>query len=92
MAEEQGSSLSQATNYEKMAEFWDAHSTADYDEETYEVEMTFDPSARQNWVRIEPDLLAELHHIAQKRRISAQTLVNLWLKQGVTEAKVNTAA
>ena len=36
--------ISQASSYEEMAEFWEAHSVADYDEQTYEVDMEFDPA------------------------------------------------
>jgi hypothetical protein len=42
-----------------MADFWDSHSLADYADQTYEVEMTFDPLARRRTVAIEPELLAE---------------------------------
>lgn len=81
------SSISKAGSYEEMAEFWDNHSTADYDEVTYEVELTFDPAARRTWVGIEPELLTELRRIARERRISTQTLVNLWLSQRVASLK-----
>jgi hypothetical protein len=90
MANENVSSISKAGSYEEMAEFWDTHSTADYDEATYEVELTFDSAARRTWVGIEPELLAELRQIARERRISTQTLVNLWLSQHVAALKAQT--
>jgi hypothetical protein len=92
MANEKVSSISKAGSYEEMAEFWDTHSTADYDEATYEVELTFDPAARRTWVGIEPELLAELRQIARERRISTQTLVNLWLSQRVAASKASAVA
>lgn len=46
MANKNVSSISKARNLEEMAEFWDTHSLADYEDKIYEVEMTFDPSAR----------------------------------------------
>ncbi|MDM8528393.1 CopG family antitoxin [Anaerolineales bacterium HSG24] len=82
------SSISKAQSYEEMAKFWNTHSTADFEDDTYEVELTFDPSARQTWVMIEPDLFTELRQIAQTRRVSLQTLVNVWLSQRVSEAKI----
>ncbi len=85
MADKKVSSISHATTLEEIAEFWDIHSLADYDDETYEVEMTFDPSARQTYVGIEPELLEELRLIARERRITTQTLVNLWLRQRVDQ-------
>ncbi|MCB9105079.1 MAG: hypothetical protein H6633_12675 [Anaerolineales bacterium] len=32
---------------------------------------------------IEPDLLADLRRIARERRVSTQTLINLWLSERV---------
>lgn len=83
MPEDKVSSISHSRSWEEMAEFWDTHSLADYDDQTYEVELSFDPVARRSAVRIEPDLLAEITRIAHERRISTQTLVNVWLRQQV---------
>jgi hypothetical protein len=59
MAEDRVSSISHSRTLEEMADFWDTHSLADYDEQTYEVEMTFDPSARRRTVTIELGLSAD---------------------------------
>jgi len=86
MAEKEGiSSISQARTLEEIAEFWDTHSLADYDDQTYEVEMQFDPSARRTYVGIEPKLLQEVRQVASERRVSTQTLVNLWLRQRIDQ-------
>ncbi len=66
-----------------MADFWDNHSLADYDEQTYEVEMTFDPAARRSTVNIEPELMADILQVARERKVSSQTLINVWLRQYV---------
>ena len=92
MANENVSSISKASSLEEMADFWDTHSLADYQDEIYEVEMSFDPAARRTWVGIDPDLLVELRRIASERRISTQTLVNLWLSERVTQQKMRPAA
>ncbi|MCB0181759.1 MAG: hypothetical protein KDI62_26260 [Anaerolineae bacterium] len=83
MAEEKVSSISNSKSLEEMADFWDTHSLADYDDDIEEVEMIFDPAARRTWVGIEPDLLADLRRIARERRVSTQTLINLWLSERV---------
>lgn len=84
------SSISKAKSYEEMADFWDTHSLADYDDQLIEVDMTFDPLARRTKIGIEPGLLADLRRLARTRRISTETLVNLWLGQRVAE--LNTQA
>jgi len=85
MPEDKVSSISHARTLEEMADFWDTHSLADYEEQTYEVEMTFDPSARRTMVNIEPELMADILRVARERRVSAQTLINVWLRQYVDQ-------
>ena len=85
MSEPRVSSISKARTLKEIAEFWDTHSLADYDDQTYEVEITFDPSARRPVVTIEPELMEELRQIARERKVSTQTLINLWLRQRVDQ-------
>jgi allophanate hydrolase subunit 1 len=86
MPEGKMSSISKSRTLEEMADFWDTHSLADYAEQTHEVEMTFDPAARRTVVSIEPELMADISEVAQKRRVSSQTLINVWLRQQVDRA------
>jgi predicted DNA binding CopG/RHH family protein len=88
MPDSRVSSISQAHTLEEMAEFWDTHSLADYDDLTYEVEMTFDPAARRTTVNIEPDLLADIARTAHERKVSTQTLINVWLRQCVDRVAI----
>ena len=88
MPDDRVSSISEAHTLKEMAEFWDKHSLADYDDLTYEVEMTFDPAARRTAVNIEPDLLADIARAAHERRVSTQTLINVWLRQCVDRVVV----
>jgi hypothetical protein len=90
MEEKDTSSISEARTLEEIAEFWDTHSLADYDDQTHEVEIHFDPSARRTYVGIEPELLQELRQVARERRVSTQTLVNLWLRQHIDQLKTQT--
>ncbi len=61
MVDESKSSLSNASSYEEMAEFWDTHSLADYHDQTYELEMTFvsaanNPELEQGIFKLQLDL------------------------------------
>lgn len=91
MVENRVSSISQSRTLEEMAEFWDTHSLADYDDQTYEVEMTFDPAARRSLIGIEPELMNELRRLARQRQVSTQTLVNVWLQQRVDQMSATVA-
>jgi len=87
MSEERISSISKSRTIEEMAEFWDTHSLADHDDQTYEVEMTFDPAARRAAISIEPELMDDLRKTARERHVSTQTLVNVWLRQRLDQQK-----
>lgn len=73
MLEDRVSSISGSRTWEEMADFWESHSLADYENQTCEVEMTFDPSARRTLVTIEPELMMDISQMAWERKISAQT-------------------
>jgi len=62
----------------------------EFEDQTYDVEMTFAPSARRSLVGIEPELMRDLRRIARKRQVSTQTLVNVWLRQRVDQASGET--
>ena len=50
MAQDKVASISQSRSLEEMANFWDSHSLADFEDQTYEVEMTFNPRPRNTTV------------------------------------------
>jgi hypothetical protein len=87
MAANNRSSISQAETLEEMGEFWDTHDFTDYDDPTLpDVEMTV-----SSLVAIEAELLAALEEQAQRRGVTVETLVNLWLQQKMAEQTPPTA-
>ncbi len=77
---ENKSSISKAQTLEEMGEFWDEHDFVDFD--TDEPDVAFSLSSS---VAIEPKLLSEIEEQAYMRGIASETLVNLWLKEKLTE-------
>lgn len=81
MAENNRSSISQAETLEQIGEFWDTHDFTDYDDPTRpDIEITFSGA-----VAIEAELLAALDEQANRRGVTVETLVNLWLQQKLAE-------
>lgn len=81
MAANNRSSISQAETLEQIGEFWDTHDFTDYDDPTLpDVEMTI-----SGLVAIEAELLAALEEQAERRGVTVETLVNLWLQQKLDE-------
>ena len=72
---------------EDIAEFWDTHSTADYDDITHEVhfEVNLKRLDESMSVSLLPELSQTLAILARDRGISLETLVNVWLTEKVLE-------
>jgi hypothetical protein len=73
---------------EELAEFWDTHSTADYEEflgdEEVQVEMGL-PRPDTYYVVLEKRLGAKVDQVARQHGVSIETLVNLWIQEKLTE-------
>ncbi|MBI1801312.1 MAG: hypothetical protein HYR71_06760 [Chloroflexi bacterium] len=73
---------------QQIADFWDTHSTADYDDLTYPVELEVrlqHGAQRPEAIRILPELSEKLQAVADARGVSVETLVNVWLTEKVLE-------
>ncbi|MEZ4711275.1 MAG: CopG family antitoxin [Caldilineaceae bacterium] len=66
-----------------MADFWDTHSTADYDDVTQEVSFEVLLGAKHKPITLLPELSSRLEAAAQGRGVSVETLVNVWLTEKV---------
>ena len=71
-----------------IAEFWDSHSTADYDDLTepvqFEVKLPREGTLVES-VKLLPELGETLAALADARGVSLETLVNAWLTEKVCE-------
>lgn len=72
-------------SFEEAAEFWDSHSTADYDNLIHDVLFDVDIQRRFFLVPIEGRLAKEITTIAKGEGLALETLVNLWLQEKLTE-------
>ena len=70
---------------EEAGEFWDTHSSADYEEYMIPVHFDVDLKGSVHEVRVAHDLLSEVTNIARRQGLKTETLVNLWLQQKVSE-------
>ncbi len=75
------SSISKARTYEEMGEFWDTHDTTDYWELTRPVKFTVAIKSETFYYRLENSLARQLQALAQRRGVSSETLLNLWIKE-----------
>jgi hypothetical protein len=78
--------MSKAHSLEKIPEFWDTHSLADYWDQPHEVEFEVRAKRRRR-VTLDPQVYAPLEAQARVRGVLPETLVNLWLAERLLEER-----
>lgn len=73
----------QFQSLEEAGEFWDTHSSADYEEYMKTVQFEVDLKRSVREVRIADQVLREIRKIARQQGITTETLINLWLQEKV---------
>ena len=73
------------TSLEEIAEFWDSHSTVDYEDLTHEVHFVVNLDQSPQPIHLMPNLGGFLEEIAQRQGVSVETLVNVWLTEKALE-------
>lgn len=79
------SSISKASSYQEIGEFWDTHDLSDYWDQTKPVEFEVDIQSEAIYYPVEPKLSAKISSIAKQRGVSPETLLNLWLQEKLGE-------
>ena len=71
------SSVSQASSYKEIGEFWDVNDFSVHDN-LKEPDVVFEI---RDSIRIEAELLSYIEKIANAQGINIETLINLWLQE-----------
>jgi hypothetical protein len=69
------------TTLEELWEFWDTHSSADYEDDMEAVVVELDPVSSTVYVPVAKDLVSKVWVQARWQGVSSETLVNLWLQE-----------
>ena len=75
------------TSIAEAAEFWDTHDLTDYEDQTREVHFEVDLQRRVFLTALEPELAKEIALRAHQQGISSETLINVWLKEKITQTE-----
>ena len=75
-----------SASIEEIIEFWDTHSTADYEDEMEEVSFEIDLREEVFTVALVPELVDLMERQAKIRGVTTETLVNLWLAERLKTA------
>ncbi len=84
-------SISNAESYLEIGEFWDKHDATEFGEQT-DVEFNVNIKSQRRYYPIDGFLSSKIKLMAQKRGISEETLLNLWVQEKIdqTESKQKT--
>jgi len=80
------STISQASSYEEMGEYWDHHDAGEVWDQTKPAEFDVDIRRERTYYSIGRALSEKLVQIARGQGISAETLLNLWIQEKILEA------
>ncbi|MBI3815759.1 MAG: hypothetical protein HY279_14985 [Nitrospinae bacterium] len=83
------SSVSQATSYKEIGEFWDTHDLSDFWDKTKEASFEVDIESEATYYAVDKMLSEKIQSIAKKRGVTADTLINLWVQEKLQEQKVS---
>lgn len=82
---ENKSSVSKASSYQEIGEYWDSHDLGEIWDETEEAKFEVDLESDVFYYAVETSLSSKLHTIAEQRGVSVETLINLWVQEKVNQ-------
>jgi hypothetical protein len=80
---ENRSSISKASSYAEIGEYWDTHDLADYWDQTHEVHFDVNLESSVTYFAVEKMLAEKLRAAAKHRGVSPETLLNVWVQEHV---------
>jgi hypothetical protein len=87
MGESSSHNLPPHTSLDELVEFFDTHDMGDYLEGMPEAHFDVDIKRRTHLVAIDEEIVGKLNEIARMNRVSAETLINSWLKERILNQK-----
>jgi hypothetical protein len=81
------SSISKASSYSKIGEFWDEHDLNAFWKKTRKVKFQVVLEPEATYYPVEKDLSEKIQSVARKQGVSSDALVNRWLEQKLKEQR-----
>ena len=79
------SSVSKGESYHEFGEYWDTHDLSEVWDQTQPVDFVMSGHKNTTYYPVESLLSEKLHTLARQRGVSAETLLNLWLQEKITQ-------
>lgn len=81
------SSISKATSYQEMGEYWGQKDLDEVWDQTEPAEFSVILQAEANYYPIDSALSDKIRELAKRHGVSPQTLLNLWVQEKLQEEK-----
>ena len=78
--------ISKAQSYQEIGAFWDEHDSTDHGEQT-EVEFEVHIRSQRRYYPIDSHLSHKIRDEAERRGISQETLLNLWVQEKIGQSE-----
>jgi putative aminopeptidase FrvX len=76
--------ISNADTYQDIGAFWDEHDATEFGEQA-EVEFDVHIEFQRRYYPLDNRLSSKVREIAEKRGISQETLINLWIQEKINQ-------
>jgi hypothetical protein len=80
---ENRSSISDASSYLEIGEYWDRHDLADHWDQTHEVTFDLNLQSSVTYFAVEKSLAEKLRAAAKVRGVTPETLLNVWVQEHI---------
>ena len=80
------SSVSQASSYREIGEYWDEHDPEDAWDPSRKVEFDVDIQSRRRDFPLDQELSRKIDEAARRRGVTSETLLNLWVQEKLLHA------
>lgn len=71
---------------QELQDFWDTHSSADYEDCMEDIELQVDLAPSKFYCAVEKQLLGRVRAVARQQGISAESLLQQWIKEKLAVA------
>ena len=82
------STISKAKSYKEIGDFWDSHDLSDYWKQTKKAEFELDIQSEVTYYSLDKKLAEKVQSVAQRRGVSTDTLINLWVQEKLQEQTI----
>ena len=86
MSENKSENLPRFKSLDELADFFDTHDMGEYWEQMPEVRFDINIRKRGRLIAVNEELAGRLTEIAESKQIPPETLVELWLKEKISES------